>query len=50
MRIDSRPSDGVAIAVRKNCPIYVAEDVMERAAQDVSMVEPEDFDEPDAED
>ncbi len=29
--IDSRPSDAVAIAVRAECPIYVNEEVMERA-------------------
>ncbi|MGQ9813679.1 MAG: bifunctional nuclease family protein [Candidatus Roseilinea sp.] len=29
--IDSRPSDAVAIAVRVECPIYVNEEVMERA-------------------
>ncbi len=39
LRIDSRPSDGIAIAVRRQCPIYVAEEVMESAAQDVGSVE-----------
>ncbi|MGQ9904616.1 MAG: bifunctional nuclease family protein [Anaerolineae bacterium] len=29
--IDSRPSDAVAIAVRVECPIYVNEEIMERA-------------------
>lgn len=29
--IDSRPSDAVAVAVRVECPIYVNEEVMERA-------------------
>ncbi len=39
LRIDSRPSDGIAIAVRRQCPIYVAEEVMESAAQDVGSME-----------
>ena len=37
LRIDSRPSDGIAIAVRQNCPIFVAEEVMDTAAQDVDI-------------
>ncbi len=31
LNIDSRPSDAIALAVRVNVPIYVAESVMERA-------------------
>ncbi len=31
MEIDSRPSDAIALAVRANVPIYVAEEVMEQA-------------------
>ncbi len=31
MEVDSRPSDAIAIAVRVNAPIYVAEDVLEEA-------------------
>lgn len=42
LRIDSRPSDGIAIAVRQQCPIYVAEEVMESAAQDVGSMEPDE--------
>lgn len=30
--VDSRPSDGIAIAVRAGAPIFVAEDVLEKAA------------------
>ena len=30
--IDSRPSDGVALAVRTNAPIFVEEDVINKAA------------------
>lgn len=33
IEVDSRPSDAIALAVRLEVPIYVAEDVMERAAQ-----------------
>ncbi|HIA48190.1 MAG TPA: bifunctional nuclease family protein [Candidatus Hydrogenedentes bacterium] len=36
-RIDSRPSDGIAVAVRQKCPIYVAEEVMDSAAHDVDI-------------
>jgi hypothetical protein len=42
VRIDSRPSDGIAIAVRANCPIFVSEEVMDAAAQDVGIVETEE--------
>jgi len=31
LKIDSRPSDAIALAVRVNVPIYVAESVMDRA-------------------
>ncbi|HUW95587.1 MAG TPA: bifunctional nuclease family protein [Anaerolineae bacterium] len=31
LEIDSRPSDAIALAVRVNVPIYVAEEVMDRA-------------------
>ena len=37
LRIDSRPSDGIAVAVRQKCPIYVAQEIMDSAAQDVNM-------------
>jgi hypothetical protein len=42
LKIDSRPSDGIAIAVRVGCPVYVADKVMETAAQDVAILSPED--------
>ena len=46
LRVDSRPSDGIAIAVRLKCPIYAAEEVMDAAAQDASLLaESEDEDE-----
>jgi hypothetical protein len=55
LRIDTRPSDGIAIAVRVGCPLYVAEDVMERAGQDASILapseeDPDDLDGPDEDD
>ncbi len=34
VEIDSRPSDAIALAVRVNVPIYVAEHVMEQAASE----------------
>jgi bifunctional DNase/RNase len=33
MEVDARPSDAISLAVRVECPIYVAEDVMDRAGQ-----------------
>lgn len=48
LRIDSRPSDGIAVAVRVQCPIFASEEVMEMAAQDASILgtaEEEDEDE-----
>ena len=47
LRIDSRPSDGIAIAVRVGCPVYVAEEVMNMAAQDVAILSPEEDDDSD---
>jgi len=42
LRVDSRPSDGIAIAVRRKCPIFVAEEVMDSAGQDVAILSPEE--------
>ena len=42
LRIDSRPSDGIAIAVRLGCPVFVAEEVLEAAGQDASILEDSD--------
>lgn len=39
LRIDTRPSDGMAVAVRAGCPIFVAEEVMAQAGQHVSVLE-----------
>lgn len=38
LRVDSRPSDGIAIAVRLKCPILVAEEVLDAAGQDASLL------------
>lgn len=50
LRIDARPSDGIAIAVRQRCPIYVADEVMESAAQDESSIGHDENGDPDTED
>ncbi len=44
VRIDSRPSDAIALAVRAEVPIFVSEDVMDRAASvpDEEIVETEE--------
>ncbi len=54
IRIDSRPSDGIAIATRLSAPIYAAQEVMDQAGQDVSILggaeeEEDEDDEPDFE-
>jgi uncharacterized protein len=42
LRIDSRPSDGIAIACRVNAPIFAADEVMDAASQDMSILSSED--------
>jgi uncharacterized protein len=46
VEVDSRPSDAVALAVRVNVPIYVEDDVMERAGmepeEEMSLAEGEE--------
>jgi bifunctional DNase/RNase len=46
--IDSRPSDAIALAVRADVPIFVAESVMERAAstpdEEITEISGEDID------
>lgn len=53
LRIDTRPSDGIAIAVRVGCPILATDEVMEKAGQDASTLveadEPEDEEDDDEE-
>jgi len=38
LRVDTRPSDGIAIALRVNCPIYVDEAVLDEAGHDASLL------------
>lgn len=38
LRIDTRPSDGIAVAVRAKCPVFVAEEVFDAAGQDVGIL------------
>lgn len=46
LRVDSRPSDGIAIACRLRTPIFAAEEVMNQAGQDISILaQGEDADE-----
>ena len=49
LRIDSRPSDSIAIAVRVGCPVYAAEEVMDVAGQDASILAGDSDDEDDDE-
>ncbi len=49
LRIDTRPSDGIAIAVRAGCPIYAAEEVMDEAGRDFSDLQTMADDEEDLE-
>lgn len=39
-RIDSRPSDAVALALRAKCPIFVADDVLAEAARESADSKP----------
>jgi len=41
---DARPSDGVALAVRLDCPISVSDEVLDAAGQPESSIELEDLD------
>ena len=36
MAVDARPSDAIALALRADCPIYVADKVMESAKLNTS--------------
>ena len=38
MVIDSRPSDAIAIAVRKKCPVYIAESVVDSAGISIELI------------
>ena len=48
LRIDARPSDGLAVAVRQKCPIFVATSVMDKAAKDVEIPDDDDLDDGDS--
>ncbi|QGN06170.1 bifunctional nuclease family protein [Halorhabdus sp. CBA1104] len=39
---DARPSDGIAIALREDCPIIVSDEVVEQAGQPPEAFEPDD--------
>lgn len=43
IKIDARPSDALALAVRSNAPIYVEDDVMNRAGSVGPIATPQDF-------
>ena len=45
LRVDSRPSDGIAIACRTKSPIFVAGEVMDEASHSASILEPAEDDE-----
>ena len=47
LRVDTRPSDGVAIACRVAAPILAAESVMDAASQDLSILASADDEEED---
>jgi len=38
LRVDSRPSDGIAIACRTDAPIFATQAVMDAASQDISIL------------
>ncbi|HOE66734.1 MAG TPA: bifunctional nuclease family protein [Candidatus Hydrogenedentes bacterium] len=45
LRVDARPSDSIAIALRVEAPIFVAEEVLEKAGQDISTLGTQEDDE-----
>ena len=44
--VDSRPSDSIALAVRTKCPIFIAEEVVEEAANEISEITGETVEQP----
>jgi bifunctional DNase/RNase len=40
VRVDCRPSDGIALAIRGKAPIYVEQDVLDSAGQDSGSLPP----------
>lgn len=45
VKVDSRPSDAMALALRANAPIYVSEDVMARSGINPDIMEVDEKDE-----
>jgi bifunctional DNase/RNase len=39
LELDSRPSDGIALAVRSHCPIFVSEEIFDRSGIDLTALE-----------
>jgi len=50
IRIDTRPSDGIAIAVRVGCPIFASEEVLDAASKDITIIQQADDEYEDDED
>lgn len=50
LRIDSRPSDAIAIALRTGSPIFVAEEVMDDAGREINFFSLDEEDEEEGED
>jgi len=46
MRLDSRPSDAIALALRADCPIFVDLDVIQASRNSISTDEDASPDEP----
>lgn len=44
LRVDTRPSDGIAIAARLDTPIFAGEQVMDEASRDISLLNIEEDD------
>jgi bifunctional DNase/RNase len=42
IKIDCRPSDAIAVAVRLSCPVYVAEQVLAEGGHDASLYNEDD--------
>jgi uncharacterized protein len=36
--VDARPSDAIALAVRKKCPVYIAENIVDTAGVSVNLI------------
>ncbi|HIJ65952.1 MAG TPA: bifunctional nuclease family protein [Candidatus Hydrogenedentes bacterium] len=46
LRIDSRASDSIALAVRAGCPIYASQEVMDEAGQELMIEEDDSSEDP----